>query len=444
MARGSQITKTRGENIRGFKILNVAPTGLVVRIRGGNGTGKSDMFLAHVLPINPKAVDGDVLTYGQKEGMLEQEITLDNGKVLRFLRTWKTTKAGEIVTKITVKQFDGEDVLRVDDVPELLNKMFGPFTDLRKFLAVRTPTQERELGDALLKSGGVDVKALDAELVTLLDSRKTSRAKLESAQARLDAIPIPRPGLPDAEQSVAGKAAEIAAWSDQRRAHAAAAAKLQGVANAVEEAAATVSRLRLQLDEAEKAQKVAVKRLDDEREAFDKLPAPPTEEEITQGHADLGKLEETNGRVRQAAAWRELKGEVATLEAEHAGFEAEIERVRGAKLAALRGAKMPIEDLAVNEEGSVTYKGIGLHELSEGQRLLVGVAIALATMGSVRSIFMDGGESIDEENEAKAIAMCEAANVRLWIFETSKQAAELVMLGADGSWERAEIAAADS
>lgn len=437
----TRLKSVRARDFRGFKVLNFAPTGHVVRFEGGNGSGKTDAILALLAPVDPGAIDGDPVTYGQPRGSVEHILQTESGRTLAVERSWRQTKAGKQVTEITIKEKVHDDWLVQPDVKPILELLFGPFTDVRQFLKVRTPTQERELGDELLKSGGVSVAAMDARLLEITEKRRRNKAELTSTEARLNALNIPRPGLPDAEVSVAGRAAEIAEWRRERTAYETESRALERLATNTSDAAERVTRLTAELAAAKLAVKSEQKKHDEAKAIFEKKTVPPSLDQIAEAEEALGGLEETNGQIRRAAAWRELRGETDTLAAKDVAFNKELDEVRAEKLKALREAKLPIPDLAVTEEGTVTYEGIGLHELSEGQKLVVGVAIALATIGKLQAVFVDGGESIDAKNEAKAIAMCKKADVVLFIAETAKESPELVIRGAEWDAQRAKGAA---
>lgn len=433
----TKLKAARIANFRGISLLEMAPTETVLKITGPNGSNKTNALSAILGAIDPGSFDGEAIKYGEKEATSEIDLALEDGGTLTIARRWYTTKGGQRKTEVEIRRVNGDDVSSYD-AKAVLPKLLGPFSDCRQFLNVRTPTQERELADALLKSAGVSVADADAAIESATVERRNVKTALANAEARLSALPKPRPGLPDKEVSIAERAAEVAGWRDRAREYEVAriqAASASGVADsAIEERDALREALRLADEAVVRANKAA----EAATVAFELMPEPPAPERIAEAETSMRTLETTNAEIRSAATYRELSAEVSSAGKAVDAAEKAVADTRSAKLALLASAELPIAGLVVTEDAAVTYEGVGLHELSEGQKLVVGCAIAIATKGSLSAIFVDGGESIDATNEAKAVAMCESAGITLIIAETVKSATGLVIRGAD--WN-AEVAA---
>jgi hypothetical protein len=437
----TKLKSVRAENFRGLSLIEYAPTETVVRLTGPNACGKTTGLLAVLSVADPNAADGDPVSYGESEAAAEFTVELESGGTLTARRRWYTTKAGKRATEIEIVRIEGGETTSYKDSKAILARLFGPFVDVRQFLNVRTPTQERELAGALLKAAGVSVVEADAAIEEATEARRTAKANLASAEARLGATPKPRPGLPDAEVSVADRANEIAGWRTERQTHEAARLQFESARQRVETASEFLAGLRVQVAKAEADLKARQAEADTLDASLAAMPEPPSASSIEDAERALVTAERTNVEIRSAVTYRELSAEVASLAKKAAASESAVDKARTEKLGLLAKAKMPVDGLVITEDGSVTYEGVGLHELSEGQKLVVGCAIAIATRGSLSAIFVDGGESIDAKNEAKAVAMCEAAGVRVILAETVKAAGELVIRGAAWSVGKAEAAA---
>lgn len=437
----AKLTKVHFENIRGFKMLQLDSIGTTLEFSGPNGAGKSDALKGIRACFDPGCIDGSPLTYGAPKGSTETEYTMPSGVKMTIRRTYAKKEDGSIATSVEVLKIDGAEVSQLTNAKEVFRRMVGDFADVQSFLDVRTESDQRKLATTLLRAAGVDLAPFEEELTTLLADRVVLNREVTGLRAQFDSMPVPRPGLPDTEETVSGRAAEISAWKDQQRAHMDAARKLQGLADAKTSCDSEVERLTKLLADAKRAATKATADLEQGRTEFEALDAPPTTEEIAKAEQGMAYLETLNREVRAAALRRSTKEALDAKTAERDRVQAGIDAVNARKREALQTAKLPDPDLAISEDGLLSYRGIGLHELSDGQRMLVGVAVAGASAGGVGVLYLERAESVDAKNMAKAGEIAASFGCQLVVATTRREATALVITGAEATFERASTAA---
>jgi hypothetical protein len=438
-----KLTEWGGKNCFGFKAVEVTPTETKVKIQGRNALGKSNIAALVAAVVDPRGIDGDPITYGENVAAAHFTCTLPDGTQVRAERGWRITKSGKRTTEIVVQEIDGKKVTEFKDASEPLASMLGPFQRVDRILDIKTPSECRALGDSILAGSGLDVSAMDAAISASETEATTARAALKTARARLLGCPQAPAGTPDAEVSVAEKAAEAMRLRESRAEYEAGLRALDAmrqrhtVANATlvdaENALAAAQRV---VDEAKESLAAIVAEGVTMKAQVEALAATaPTPEAIEAAEAAMGTIEATNAQVRTAIAHRAAADEASKAERALADAEAAVVTAREAKTDALKVCPMPTPAMSIDEDGLVQYEGVRLHELSDGQRLVVGVAVGLETIGDIGALFIDRGESIDEENEARCLAMCEAKGVLLVMAETVKGMPSLTITGAESMTE---------
>lgn len=425
----AKLTEIRGTNFGGFKMFRVTPTATDVKLYGPNGSGKSTILNAIRGTIDPGEIRGEAVTYGEEKGGCGFTVELETGAQITFDRGFK---AGDGTTGIVVKKIDGEDVTRYSDVKEILKRLLGPLQDLSEILEVRTAKEVRELCDVLLRTAGVDCAALDESIAEKVTERTAASRSVKSLSAQLEGMSAPQPGLPSEPVSIAGKVAELQVWENQRSAHTAAVRATSHAEQMAKDASERVVMLRRQLAEAEVVEAEAKAEAEAAMTSLMARPTPPTEAQIEEARDAIEGMEATNDRVREAGRWRDKAAEVKAAESELAQIEKDIDAARVEKRALLAGAVMP-EGVGVTEDYGITWDGVGFLELSEGQKITMACAVGAGCMGALGALFMERCESVDAENEKRAIEFCESRGIRLVMCETSKQGSELIIRGAEGS-----------
>jgi len=138
--------------------------------------------------------------------------------------------------------------------------------------------------------------------------------------------------------------------------------------------------------------------------------------EIDRQH--LAALRDAEAREQQAA---ELREQYATL-------ADRIEQARNKPGEILATAGLPIEGLGVNDDGFVTVNGRPFSQLSTGEQLRAAVDVAVATLGDLKVVLIDGFERLDEDGQHDVIEHLRAAGVQAFIAQVADSDLTIVSL----------------
>lgn len=437
----AKIVKAEGQDFKGFRLVELSPSETLVRCLGPNGAGKSRVLQLILGTLDPKQVEGATVSYGADKSRQKVTLALPSGATLEIERT---VKAGG-GTQVVVKRIDDEGVSR-HNAKDVIPRLLGPLQDLRQ-LPLDTPAQEREFADRLLGAAGVDLAGLDAAIDRAAEERRTANAALQSIEARLAAAPeAPATPIERVDVAAVSRQLEDARAADGRRAEALDEIQTmerdrQSAQFKREEAERNIADLERRIaewrDAAQESASTVASIEDSIEKARANLPEAPDEAARAELMAKIEAADETNRRADAQARRAELVTEHDDAVRDAEAATQALGKARAAKAQALKDAPMPVDGLAVTDSGGLTFEGTGLHELSEGQRMVVKVAVALETMGSLGAIFCDRGESLDEANEARIRSMCDAAGVDLYLTQTVRRGEGLVIEGADFRHESA-------
>jgi len=109
-----------------------------------------------------------------------------------------------------------------------------------------------------------------------------------------------------------------------------------------------------------------------------------------------------------------LEKAAANEAAAYKGKGKEIEALERQKAEALSSVKMPIEGLSVNDE-AVTYNGVPIRQISQGEALRVGVAVSMALNPKLRVLRIVDGSLLDSTNLAAIAEMVCEEDFQIWI-----------------------------
>lgn len=422
----AKIRNIKAANYRSLRLMSLSPTGSVVRIYGTNGQGKSNALAGiRAVLLGERDGAGDVITHGEKKATFS--VQLDGGLVA----TMRWTHAGRALELVKVDAEDGSEAV-VSKPAEFLRRVAGDFHDVSAILRVETPEKERALRDSLLAAAGVSVGDLDADIAAATADRAAANAEAKKVKARLEGIPRPAAGLPEKEESAAAllrleseirEALEARAHADRRQ---------NELEKAVEAAKAHVADCEAALGRARKALTAAEGALLEHE-----LPEAPPASELAAIRERLAALDETNGQIRQARAWRDLCIEQTEAEMRASAAQERIDAAQAEKLRRLAAAPLPIPGAAITEDG-LTYNGERFHNLSRAQRLVVAVGLGIATRGKLDVLLIDDAEGLDADNEALIERMASEADVQVIMASAVKTAAGgLYVSGAEFEVETA-------
>lgn len=364
-----KITTLELANVKRIKALRLVPTEKGLTIIGGkNGQGKTSVL--------------DAIAYGLGGGKYRPTNLRREGAVGDTFIHIETDNG------LIIDRKDGERSLRVRDEQgntsgqKLLDRFISELAiDLPKFH--NAPSKDK--AKMLLHALGVDaeIAKLDADEKAKFDTRtvigrqadqKEKAAKDMEWYEDAPAEPVSVKELIDRQQAILarnGHRQECAARRDRN-------------AKRLEEVMARIVELS-----DERATLVA--EIEKDEKAVTEAGAAESTAEI---EASITDIEETNRKVAVNAERARRLADADALRDQYDALTKEIEDVRKAKLKILEGAKMPLDDLTV-ENGELLLDGKAWDCMSGSQQLVVDCAIASRLNPECKFILLDKLEQFD-------------------------------------------------
>lgn len=401
------IISLKAENIKKLKAVEIIPDGNVIKITGKNGAGKSSVLDSIVMAFE----GGKKLPKRPiRDGETEAQVVVETEE---FTITRTFTEKGSY---LEVRNKDGA---KVASPQALLDKVLGQisFDPLEFFDDRRYDAKARK--KLLLDMLGLDFSKTDGEIVRLYDMR--TEVNREAARFKASATQIIVPAdTPDKQLDLAELQAQLdAANTENAKAMAleqnqkTMKANLAGADSRVRYAQAEVTRLEDAIEEAKKC-------LDKETKARLKLKIQIDEFEATE-HIDTAAIVEQMSKIQQvnAAVVKKIDkakniAQAKIYERQSDGITADMTKLEGQKTTALGKSKMPIPGLSIGADG-LTYNGIPVEQISDSEKLRVGVAISMALNPTLKVLRIIDGALLDK-NSMKIIAdMVKGEDYQCWI-----------------------------
>jgi hypothetical protein len=394
-----RVVQLTAENFKALRAVEITPDGDLVVVSGRNGQGKTS-----VLDAIWQAVGGAAASKGTPEpirqGADTARVTVNLGD-LTVTRTW--TRAG---STLRVESADG---LRYPSPQKVLDALVGRLAfDPLAFTRASAREQRGMLLD--LVDVPVDLDALDRERADVFADRTGLSRMVRDLRARLDAMPVPDPDLPDEPVDIREMLIEMAA----------ARVRITDAEDAERRLVSHEEQLaRLQEEAHRAAQLLFATR--GEIQAVESAMAEIKVPDVT-GDRDLVEtLQEriaSADSVNRAIMAREERESVAygladaeSTVAMRTDLIAEIDR---AKADALAAAVMPVEGLSVTED-AVTFRGVPFGQCSAAEQLRVSVGMAMAANPRLRVLRITDGSLLDAESMRVLGEMAADRGFQVWI-----------------------------
>ena len=347
------------ENVKRVALVRMAPgeNGLTV-IGGKNAAGKTSVLDGIVYALGgEKYRPGDLQ---RTDGMAPARIRIELSGGLVVERRGKN--ASLHVTDATGRR-RGQKLL--DDFVEELA------LNLPKFLAMK----DNEKAEVLLKTLGIadKLEALDLkekaaydkrhDFGVLVDQKVKFAAELKEYADVPDA-PVSAADLINEMQSIVRRNAERAIRRQQAR----------KLAADIELSETALRRMKQELEAAEEMHRVLL----EEQKSLDGTPDTP-DESTDDLEAKIADIDALNAKVRANLDKQKAMDEAEEYKHRLEPLTAELEAVRGERLALLNGAKMPLPDLTIGKDGKgrpiLLYKGHPWDCMSTMEQYRVAAAI---------------------------------------------------------------------
>lgn len=365
-----KINKLEIENVKRVRAVRIEPdaNGLTV-IGGRNGQGKTS-----VLDAIAWALGGDRFkpSQPQRDGSVlppDIALTLSNG-----LKVERKGKNSALTVTDPNGQRHGQRLL--DEFVEQLA------LDLPKFMSAST----KEKANTLLQVIGVGDKLaeFDRQEADLYNQRRTI-GQISDQKAK---YAKEQPYYPDAPKEPVSAAELIRQQQDILAKNGENQRKRENLAN-LESQAADIQR---RLDELLEKQRVVLADLETARKS-----ALDLHDESTEAlERSITEIDETNRRVRANLDKDKAEEDAKQYAAQYNQLTFDIENVRAAKMALLKGAALPLPGLTV-ENGELLYNGYAWDNLSGSDQLKVATAIVRKLNPACGFVLLDKLEQMDVE-----------------------------------------------
>ena len=148
--------------------------------------------------------------------------------------------------------------------------------------------------------------------------------------------------------------------------------------------------------------------------------AAKTKEETDILENELKIAEEMKGHINEYDRMAEKEEHIEVLKGQSEALTDKIELARNLPGEILKEVEIPVKNLTV-ENGIPLVNGIPVNGLSEGEKLMLCVDVALANPDSLKLILIDGIEKLSEANRNKLYEICKERGLTIIATRTTDQ-----------------------
>ncbi|MFA7329839.1 MAG: hypothetical protein WC326_02080 [Candidatus Delongbacteria bacterium] len=243
--------------------------------------------------------------------------------------------------------------------------------DPSEFLRMKPEAQAKVMVD--LAGVRAPIDALKAKRQAFYDERTDVNRDHKKAEVRLEALDPPEATMPT-EVSLAELNRQIEAARQVQTANDKVRQELQDLYADHAKAKTDVERLEGELEAARARVSELVGQGRDKRKVVDELPDPGLQALMDK----LETAEADNAHAQAARKYREEEAEVDRLLKRSEALTRDYDAVNDEIAAVLLGAKLPIEGLAITEDGTIRYRDRPFAQASDAERLEVSLAMGAA------------------------------------------------------------------
>lgn len=389
------------ENLKRVRVVDIHPPAGAFTLGGDNGAGKSTTIDAVAYAIGGARIFSDLQVV--RIGETHAEVTVDIGEYL-ITRTW-AVKDG-VTTKLVVTDANGIPERRQQ---ELLDSLIGDIAfDPLQFASMPAKDQRARL--LKLVELPFDLDEIDGRREAVFNRRTLANRDVKRAEAVLAGMrrPTPTTGtvplLGEALEALTSASTRKQANDEVRRRY-----------DAAEDAVADAQLAR---DKAAEALAAADRALNDRMaelvvasDAVGSLPPDPDVEALA---AAVATAERAKDESRAVAAYDERAAEVTEARDAAAELSEQLTAIDAEKLAGLQSAKMPIDGLAISDDG-VLFNGLPFTQASGAERLRVSMAIGMAANPKLRVLLIRDASLLDEHSMQIVSGMATDHDFQVWL-----------------------------
>ncbi len=403
-----KIISFKAENIKKLKVVEITPSGNIVRITGKNEAGKSSALDAIEIALKGKMASArGVLRKGTKKGY-------------SFLDLGDFTILRSFIEGNTYLKVETKDGFERKSPQKFLDDIVGAVSfDPMNFINADAKKQRQ----ILLDFTGVEFDKIDAQRKSFYDSRTIEARYHKDATSALKGM-TQDPNAPKEPVSVSelikdldtikrynsrkdvldDHLAELETDKD------AIAGEIAGLKERISEVKRNLSHSEGELE----SKKVILKDLDGKnkkaRAAIDNFktkPEKPIREQIVNAEALNQAVRDNENYVESEKKVSVHKGKVETL-------TRAIDEIDRKKTETVEKSKLPIKGLSFSED-AVLYKGVELENIADSEKIRVGLAISMALNPKLKVLRISNGSLLDSKSWKEIEAIVKKNDYQVWV-----------------------------
>lgn len=428
-----KIIELVAENFRKLRVVEINPGGQpVVKVTGRNGQGKTSVIDSIWFGLKGQKTLPDRKTDVVRRGSERMKVTVkvgeDGGKeTFTIVRTLGMEGNPPTLTITPAVHKEAQKTPQ-----EYLDDLFGALTfDPLAFAHMSTADQVAELKKTAKLD--IDFEQLAAEDETDYNERTAVNREVKLLEGQLAGMTVLE-GLPKSKIDTASLTAAIEKAAETNR-------QAQAVFQARQELGATAARIGLEKTEADRlittreteitslekqlaAARTALEKAKTDRDATEKrrqaaelaFQSAPAGDLVDVGalSQELQSAERTNRAIDERARYDSLKAQKDEKTRKAAQLTRAMEQRAEKKRAALANAKIPVDGLIFDEQ-RVTYRGIPIDQLGEGEQIRISTLIGMAANPKLRILCIRHGEALDEDGLKQLAAIAKEHDFQIWM-----------------------------
>lgn len=418
-------------SISNYGIIQAAaidPDGNPIILAGDNGAGKSTVLNAIESVLFGRRM-AEPVTKGKDKALLKLELAEvgETKPLYKIEQIIKKEKDGPVYA-IKVLDAEGKQVPSpVKFIESLIasGAALDPTAIMQPRPGERPETFAKRQAETLMERFGLSkkAKALDAQIEAKAAERKSAKEKVDSLQAQLDAIEVPK-GTPDAPLDVSDLAKRLTEMNNLDGERSKLADKVNSKKESLERAQKAYNDAEAAFNKAKEALAGAKKDLSDMEstaQEFEEMsPAAGIAAAVAEIQTKLSNANEINAAVQKKVQRKRLSAELSAAETLHNDADTELARIREERLELVRKAKLPVPGLTLTDE-ALLFNGKPLVQESTGNQIRVCSELAMAEEPDCRVIFLREGSLTNAANRKIIYESAIARGWQVWEEHFSEQ-----------------------
>jgi ABC-type cobalamin/Fe3+-siderophores transport system ATPase subunit len=385
-----KVVQFTAENFKRLIAIDITPNEDLNEITGPNGAGKSSLIdCIPALFGGASEVPGVPIHLGEEKGRIKMSLGDGPDKIEYWISKTFTKKNQKGILKIEDASGNPINESPQSFIDKIRSRIsFDPLDLIEK-------TDKVELKKILFNVLGINLDDMDRKEKDLRQQRESVGRDMKKAEAVYKAIEY----YPQVKETEEIKVGDLSAKLSQAMNHNQSIENRKTV-NAMlkEEGIKTRNRIEELQEELKKLENdlaITRDRYAKERELIAEL-EPINIDAINES---ISTIESTNSKIRSNANRKKAQAEFDIAKSTYDNLTTNIESIANERTALLKNAKWPIPGFSYSE-GELLYNSIPLDQVSDGDRLRVGLGIAMAQKPELRVIWTRRGSLIDSRNRA--------------------------------------------